>query len=380
MISKDAMIRSAWHDSQIVEARKKVLDAMNYNLGHGYRLQHPGFRGLPDNSLGSKNRPFFAAKDEADVPLEAKIQSRGGGNAGALWNPAGRKYAQQILARRAVDSDALEEGMEAPQVVSPAESASPSAEKKLELNLMIRQLAITVTQGSFTELTFSLVKQTILLLFAIMPFMDGDELVTVYTKFDKIEEIARAALVEDVNDRSTSQNAFLSNLADTLEGITKLLSEYMARTEAKDLGFNQRIRQIGQPGTTRSLDDKRKILSELIKKYISDKDIVKSYKKVKPDISEQADHSMNFLQLDGGEDAYNAMMNLLEYLADPEKYEDEINDEVDVINTALELDIDVTDDDGNLLAPLQIKRLITNAIKASSNYRVIWKNNVIEIR
>ena len=346
----------------MAEARKKVLDAMSYNLGHGYRLQHPGFRGLPDNSTGSKNRPFFAAKDEADVPLESKVQARGGGNPGALWNPAGRKYAKQILQRRAVDSSALEEGLEAPQVVPPAGSEPPSSEKKFELTQLLKQLAVTVTQGNFNELTFGVMRQSLSLLFGIMPFMDDDELVDARAKFDFLENIATQQLSEKQPGRSAGADAILSLMGDTFDSVTQLIKEYIVRTK-----------------TTRTLDEKRTIIKELIKKYV-DKDIVKALKQVRPDIAIATDRSEEFMDEPGGDDAVDAMLSLVEYFKDPEENDDNIRSAVEDINRALELDIDVTDDQGNLISPVKIKQLIGAAIREALGYNITWKKDTIIIK
>ena len=42
------------------------------------RMLNRTYQGVPDNSTGSRNMPFFATKNELNTPLEAKISARGG--------------------------------------------------------------------------------------------------------------------------------------------------------------------------------------------------------------------------------------------------------------------------------------------------------------
>lgn len=270
------MIRSAWHDQQMQEARRKVMDAVKYNLGHGYRLQHPGFQGLPDNSLGSKNRPFFGAKDEADVPLEHKIHARGSGNAGALWNPAGRKYAEQILQRRAIDTSALEEGMEAPQVVPPA-GEEPTMEKKLQFNLMLQQLSQAVVQGSVSDLTADLFRRVISTAIGMIPFLDEDEIMRLYRVFTNMLETVQEDMGDGESTASRQIVAFHNSFNDVATSFLNILEEYLIAVEGKFLGVRERraVRatraktgRTGPVSQTYTTDEKFTILKGLVKKYM----------------------------------------------------------------------------------------------------------------
>jgi hypothetical protein len=73
-----------FHNQQMAEERARVMlrvangTKASSSALIGRRMMDPSFKGLPANSTGSRNMPFFAAKDEVNVPLEAKIQARGG--------------------------------------------------------------------------------------------------------------------------------------------------------------------------------------------------------------------------------------------------------------------------------------------------------------
>jgi hypothetical protein len=131
-----------FHNQQMREARQRVRFRMEYNAGCGARRANPDYKGLPDNSLGSKNRPFFANKDEAHVPLAHKIASQGGGmHGGVLKNFA---YAQRILAQRARDIQAQQALVEGIPFVPPAGPQEGLAQEELDLFDLNQRLTNTL--------------------------------------------------------------------------------------------------------------------------------------------------------------------------------------------------------------------------------------------
>jgi len=103
----DPVVRS-FHDEAMRIARTTVQNKIQYDAGKGARRRDPQYKGLPDNSTGSRNAPFFVCKGEAPFPVSSasplvRRVMAGAGNAGFLWNPEGRKYAKSILQRRAAD-------------------------------------------------------------------------------------------------------------------------------------------------------------------------------------------------------------------------------------------------------------------------------------
>lgn len=73
-----------FHNEKMAQERARVMLRIQNGLKSdssaliARRMMNPSFKGLPDNSTGSRNMPFFATKNEINVPLEAKIAARGG--------------------------------------------------------------------------------------------------------------------------------------------------------------------------------------------------------------------------------------------------------------------------------------------------------------
>jgi len=74
----------AFHNEKMAQERERVMmrianglksDSSSIIAG---RMMNPSFRGMVNNSTGSRNMPFFATKDESNVTLESKIKLRGG--------------------------------------------------------------------------------------------------------------------------------------------------------------------------------------------------------------------------------------------------------------------------------------------------------------
>jgi hypothetical protein len=112
-----AATRAQFHDEKRQIAYQQLLDRMRVNDKIGYRMTHPSYRGLPDNSTGSKMRPFFINKDESHIPLEEKIK---GGSLSST--PEGRAYIQRILSQRARDVEAIERAETRPFDTTPIET------------------------------------------------------------------------------------------------------------------------------------------------------------------------------------------------------------------------------------------------------------------
>jgi hypothetical protein len=123
-----------FHNEQMAQERERVaLRIANGTKASsseiiGQRMRNPSFKGLPDNSTGSKNRPFFANKDESNVSLEEKVALRGG----VVRN---YKYAQKILGRLAEGTQAIDLAKEGIPVPSkPIPELTALEEKQLEFN------------------------------------------------------------------------------------------------------------------------------------------------------------------------------------------------------------------------------------------------------
>jgi len=74
----------AFHNEKMAQEKERVMMRIANGLKSdsssiiARRMMNPSFRGMVNNSTGSRNMPFFATKDESNVTLESKIKLRGG--------------------------------------------------------------------------------------------------------------------------------------------------------------------------------------------------------------------------------------------------------------------------------------------------------------
>jgi hypothetical protein len=369
MISKDAMIRSAWHNQQMEEARRRVQDAVKYNMGHGYRLQHTGFKGLPDNSTGSKNRPFFAAKDEVNCPLEDKIQARGGGNAGALWNPAGRKYAKSILERRAQDTSALDEGLEAPQAPAIPSSASITDEKKLEMTQMMAQFADYITSGKWSEMTYDLFRRLVALTLAMLPYISEQKVDDIYEYWINQERTVSSVVGRRQDTSRPSTELILPRLRARIDQFAELLSD-----------FSDKISEA-------TMDEKQKqaLLKALLKKFdisIPAEKLPVAATAQKFSVEEQ------MRQATGGDEVFNALNDLntkmyekawTSNVANAQQIED-ISTLVGVLNEFVGGEIEDRLPNGNLKGLREFQRAVSDAIRTTFQLVPVFNKGGLTIR
>jgi len=146
----------AFHNQQMAQERERVALRIANGLKSdssniiGVRRQHPSFKGLPDNSTGSRNMPFFASKDESQCPLEDKIRMRGG----VLNTKAGKEYGYEILKRRARDDmniRATAEGL--PPTPAPLMELDPVESRSLELDEILAEVDDAADAGDFSGLS-----------------------------------------------------------------------------------------------------------------------------------------------------------------------------------------------------------------------------------
>lgn len=144
-----------FHNDNMRQERERVLlriangTKASNNLAIGNRMAHPSYKGLPDNSTGSKTMPFFAAKDESQCPIEDKIRMRGG----VLHTKAGKEFGYKLLKRRAEDDiniRAAAEGLP-PSLAAPTE-LSQEEQKSLELDLLLNTLDDAIESGDVRSL------------------------------------------------------------------------------------------------------------------------------------------------------------------------------------------------------------------------------------
>jgi hypothetical protein len=178
-----------FHNSQMAQERQRVAlriangTKASSNLIIGARMQHPTYKGLIDNSTGSKTRPFFAMKDESDVRLEDKVRMRGG----VLSTDAGMQFAKAILKRRAVDMKnqrLAADGL--PIQPSPLIELDESESKSLELNNILDAIADAAQAGATYGLPLSEVSKIPRLFIALSPTFSEQQITDLINTIDGI--------------------------------------------------------------------------------------------------------------------------------------------------------------------------------------------------
>lgn len=170
-----------FHNATGIEERNKVRLRIQQGTKasspqiRSYRRQHLDIyqphATLPDNSTGSKNRPFYASKDESHYSLEDKVKMRGG----VLSTKEGQKYAKFILNRRGNDIRAKElvsQGIEPSSVMPTGDLVlTPDESKSLELNNLLQGVSDAIEASDFSGLTINDLKNIPRLMINTLPKM-----------------------------------------------------------------------------------------------------------------------------------------------------------------------------------------------------------------
>lgn len=167
----------AWHEEGMAQARERVM----LRIQQGTKASSPAalsarwarhdFKGLPDNSTGSKNRPFFINPDQSDKVLEPKpLQG------GVLRD---YKYARMILDRRA--KEFADQDMRKAGITPPAPAAlelTPDESRSLELNTLLQLLQDSVETGSVADITSLMpdLKNILRLFITLLPTFTAQQL------------------------------------------------------------------------------------------------------------------------------------------------------------------------------------------------------------
>lgn len=234
----------AWHAQQMEENRQRVLDriAMGTKASSpqilAARLANPLLyhSTLPDNSSGSKSRPFGGGRDDSGRPtadqmvylLQQKEAQEREAMEGGIRNFA---VAQQLLANRRRDYEeleALKEGL--PPAPRPENVLSDLESKDLELNILLRSISDAIESNALDNLQVSELKNVPRLLIYLAPHMDESR-ATEITQFinSQLEELRAYSLrhEEDTKEYDLINRVFniLTEFKEFIEvGILKLVN------------------------------------------------------------------------------------------------------------------------------------------------------------
>lgn len=167
----------SFHEEGMAEARRAVA----LRIAQGTKASSPqllaarwhrhDFKGLPDNSTGSKNRPFYSNPDQSDKILEAQPLK-----GGVLRD---YKYARFLLDRRAKDTS--DQAMRKEGIIPPERAAlelTPEESRSLELNTLLQLLQDSVETGTLVDIGTLMpdLKNILRLFIALLPTFTGEQL------------------------------------------------------------------------------------------------------------------------------------------------------------------------------------------------------------
>lgn len=238
-------IRAFWNDGVNSERERVLLriqqgtKASSPHILNKQRL-NPGFyfNPLPDNSSGSKIRPFDLSKDESGRPnamMKVAMRQRGEMplTGGVLKD---YRYARNILDRRVRDVKNLDlEAQGLPAQPEPIASLTEVDSRNLELNTLLQNLIDVIGTGAYTQLTINDLKGIPRLLISVIPTYTEDEITqliqgieddilvplrdtdinrpvatTIIKFFDKVMEYLRAMVQIANSDEATKRNASIT--------------------------------------------------------------------------------------------------------------------------------------------------------------------------
>lgn len=214
-----------------------------------YRRQHlqiyQPHATLADNSTGSKNRPFYATKDESHISLEDKVRMRGG----VLSTPEGQKYAQFILKRRARDTTKQEleaQGIE-PSTVFPEGAdltLTPDESKSLELNNLLQGISDAVNAGDFSGLTITELKNIPRLMITTLPKMSQSNFTELVRFIEELLEELEAIIEPKEDEDDDDATGAMSRGNKTVSGAERIFNfleiiVIMLRQFAKVIGADE---------------------------------------------------------------------------------------------------------------------------------------------
>ena len=159
---------------------------------------------LPDNSSGSKNRPFQMAKDESGRPNAMEIVAMNQMKGGAYMKNELRggvltdyKYAQFILKRRAQDTQNIAlAAQQLPLQFPPLLQIDDIDKQKLALTQIITKIQDDLDTGDITTVTFDSLKSLSRILIVLSPTFDEEDITTLINVFDDMLETINTRVIK----------------------------------------------------------------------------------------------------------------------------------------------------------------------------------------
>jgi len=224
-----------FHNATGIEERNKVLLRIQQGTKasspqiRSYRRQHLDIyqphATLPDNSTGSKNRPFYASNGESSFSLE-DMKMRGG----VLSTKEGQKYGKFLLNRRANDiraKDLVAQGIEPSSVLPSGETVlTPDESKALELNNLLQGVSDATEASDFSSLTIADLKNIPRLMITTLPTMTDQNFAELFEFIREMTEELEA-IITPKSDRADDEVELRLDTKSTAGA--KRIYEYLRR-------------------------------------------------------------------------------------------------------------------------------------------------------
>jgi hypothetical protein len=189
----------AFHNANMAQERERVkLRIANGTKASspeviGARMMNPSFKGLPHNSTGSRNAPFFVNTNQRDHPFTGLV-------GGVIKD---YRYARQLLDQRAKSAEELRalregvaQGMPATAVPGPLLELSPEDSRTLELNQVLQTIQDLIEADGLESLSGSVVmelKNILRLFVSLIPTFTEDEFAKYSEFFTELVQVLEAS-------------------------------------------------------------------------------------------------------------------------------------------------------------------------------------------
>lgn len=239
-----------WHMAQMAQERARVAARIAYGTNASSpqtvsaRRANPLYHSnpLPDNSSGSKNRPFFASKDESGRASADQLVAMAQGKAhfghegmpdhvamrgGVLRN---YKYARMILNRLGQDSENINL---ASQGLPPAAPLGPGLEltdidsRNMELDAALAYISDSVDSDAISSLTINELKNVPRLMMYLAPSFDDGRITDLKDAINNILTVIDTTYPATSNSDKARNAERISKFLQTVSNFLTEFSKYV---------------------------------------------------------------------------------------------------------------------------------------------------------